>query len=288
MNILSIQSHVAYGHVGNSVAVFALQRLGHQVWPVNTVRFSNHPGHGTFRGGASTPREVAEIVAGLEELGVLETCDAVLSGYLPTAEIGDAVLDAVSRVKARNPAAVYFCDPVMGDRDRGVYVADEMPRFFRDRAIPAADIATPNLFELETLVSRGLAETEEILAALHELRAGGSAIAIATGVSRSGPEGDSVDSVAVTPAGAFAVSVPEISLGRREDGAGDLFSAVFLGHFLDGRDAGAALGHAAAATYGVLRVTADGDAPELRLVDAQDELVAPSRAVAVRNLDAAL
>ena len=96
MNVLSISSHVAYGHVGNSAAVFALQRLGIEAWPIHTVRYSNHLGHGRHRGEAASGAEIAEMVAGLDDIGALARCDAVLSGYLGQAETGYAVRDAVT------------------------------------------------------------------------------------------------------------------------------------------------------------------------------------------------
>src|SRR5690349_1486037 len=122
MNLLSIQSHVAYGHVGNSAAVFALQRMGVEVWPVHTVQFSNHPGYGGFRGQAFDADLIRNVVQGIDERGVLGECDGILSGYLGDAATGAAVLDAVARVKRANPAARYCCDPVIGDADSGVYV----------------------------------------------------------------------------------------------------------------------------------------------------------------------
>src|ERR1700732_3653711 len=157
MNILSIQSAVSYGHVGNSAAVFPLQRLGFEVWPVNTLQYSNHPGYGAFRGRVFEPAHVAEVITGIAERGVLGTCDAVLSGYLGDAATGEAVLDAVSRVKAANPAALYCCDPVIGDSGTGVYVRPGVAEFFQQRGLPAADIVTPNQFELEHLTGSAAA-----------------------------------------------------------------------------------------------------------------------------------
>ncbi|MFC7543031.1 pyridoxal kinase [Siccirubricoccus deserti] len=121
MNILSIQSWVAYGHVGNASAVFPLQRLGAEVWAVNTVQFSNHPGHGGFRGQVFSGGLVRDCVQGIAERGVLPQCDAVLSGYIGEAGIGGAVVDAVRQVKSANPRALYCCDPVIGDAGR-IYV----------------------------------------------------------------------------------------------------------------------------------------------------------------------
>jgi pyridoxine kinase len=151
MNILSIQSWVSYGHVGNASAVFPLQRLGANVWPINTVQFSNHTGYGHWTGEVYTGESVRTLVDGIAARDVLATCDAVLSGYMGDAGIGEAILYAVGRVRAANPAAVYCCDPVIGDTDTGVYVRPGIEVFLRDRALPLADIATPNQFEIERL-----------------------------------------------------------------------------------------------------------------------------------------
>src|SRR5262245_20215496 len=149
MNLLSIQSHVAYGHVGNAAAVFALQRLGIEVWPIHTVQFSNHTGYGSWRGRAFDAGMLSEIMQGIGERGVLRQCDGVLSGYLGSAAIGAAVLDAVAQVRSANPRAQYCCDPVIGDVGRGVFVQPGVAEFMRAHAVPAADIVTPNHFELD-------------------------------------------------------------------------------------------------------------------------------------------
>src|SRR5450759_4301784 len=122
MNLLSIQSHVAYGHVGNAAAVFPLQRMGVEVWPLHTVQFSYHTGYGNWQGRVFDAGMIRELVAGIAQRGVLGTCDGVLSGYMGGADIGSAILDCVASVKRANPAARYACDPVIGDVGRGVFV----------------------------------------------------------------------------------------------------------------------------------------------------------------------
>src|SRR5262245_22609873 len=154
MNILSIQSHVAYGHVGNAAAVFALQRLGIEVWPVHTVQFSNHTGYGQWGGRVFDAAMIRDVIAGIAERDVLGACAGVLSGYLGTADIGEVILDAVARVKRANPAAAYCCDPVIGDATRGVFVRPGIAEFPQARALPAADVVTPNQFELGHLAGR--------------------------------------------------------------------------------------------------------------------------------------
>ena len=149
VNILSIQSSVAYGHVGNSAAVFPLQRLGHEVWPVYTVNYSNHTGYGAWRGPMIPAADVAEVIRGIEERGALSRVDAVLSGYQGGSDIADVIIDAVARVKAANPKAVYACDPVMGNAKSGCHVGDSIPPLLRDRVVPVSDIITPELSEIQ-------------------------------------------------------------------------------------------------------------------------------------------
>src|SRR5919112_2194302 len=172
MNVLSIQSHVAYGHVGNASAVFPMQRLGVEVWPIHTVQFSNHTGYGAWRGRVFDGPAIEDLVEGIAERGVLPSCDGVLSGYMGSADIGTAILSAVARVRAANPDALYCCDPVIGDVGRGVFVRPGIAEFMREKAVPSADIITPNQFELEYLSGRTtetLADAKVAVAAVQGL-----------------------------------------------------------------------------------------------------------------------
>jgi len=280
MNVLSISSHVAYGHVGNSAAVFALQRLGIEAWPVHTVAYSNHPGHGRHRGAAAGGAEITEIVAGLDDIGVLGGCDAVLSGYFGTAEAGVAVRDAVTLVKRRNPRAVYLCDPVMGDAGEGFFVSgdiqDEM-----NWAVAAADIATPNAFEIEALTGIAAHTIDGALATAERLREFGPEIVVVTSLEF---EPGSIATMVSGPDGASLVTTPRIELGRRADGAGDLLAALFLGHYLGHRDPAAALAAATSSVFGVIEAARAGGHRELPLVAAQSELVAPTRTFEAKAL----
>jgi len=204
--ILSIQSSVAYGHAGNSAAVFPLQRLGIEVWPVLTVHFSNHTGYDTVRGPVLPAAEVADVVRGIAERGVLPGCDAVLSGFLGDGTLGEVVLDAVARVKAANPRALYCCDPVLGDADVGVFVGPGLPEFLRDRAVPRADIVTPNQFELEFLTGRPVATLADALDACRALRAMGPETVLVTSLARQDAPADAIEMLAVSGAGAWAVA----------------------------------------------------------------------------------
>ena len=281
MQILSVQSSVAYGHVGNSAAVFPLQRLGHEVWPVLTVHFSNHTGYGQWRGPLLAPSDVAEVITGIAERGVLPTCDAVLSGYQGAETVGEVVLDAVAQVKAANPAAVYCCDPVMGDVGRGFFVRPGIPEFMRDRVVPAADLVTPNQFELEYLVDGAVGTVAELLDAVDAVRARGPRSVLVTSVRTDDTPEDAIEMVAVDDEGAWSVRTPLLPISV--NGAGDVTAALFLAHSLtDGTLA--ALERTAATVFGVLAATHESGRREIALVPAQDEVVAPTRTFTATRL----
>jgi pyridoxine kinase len=275
MNILSIQSHVAYGHVGNASAAFPLQRLGHEVWAVNTVQFSNHTGYGAWRGEVFSAGLVHEVVRGIEERGALTSCDGVLSGYVGEAAIGEAVLDAVSRVKRAAPAALYCCDPVIGDVGRGVFVRPGVPEFMRERALPAADVVVPNQFELERLADVAVSDLADARRAVESLRAKGPRAALVTSLRTAETPGDAIEMLAVDGEGAWRLRTPLLPV--EVNGAGDAIAALFFAHLLETRSAATALSKAASSVYGVLKATAEAGSREILTVAAQQEFVAPSR-----------
>jgi pyridoxine kinase len=282
MNLLSIQSHVAYGHVGNSAAVFALQRIGVEVWPVHTVQFSNHTGYGKARGQVFDAALIHEVVGGIEARGVLGECGGVLSGYIGSADIGAAILDAVATVKRANPAARYCCDPVIGDAGRGIYVRDGVPEFMKGKAVPAADIITPNQFELDYLSGRGSktpAQLRDAVKALHDL---GPGAILVTSVQTDETPSDAVDLIASDRKTCFGLRTPR--LPQKMNGAGDAIAALFFAHYLRGGRIDEALSKSASAIFGVLAKTAAAGTPELQIVDAQDELVNPSRVFRAQEL----
>jgi pyridoxine kinase len=275
MSILSIQSHVAYGHVGNAAATFSLQRLGVEVWPIHTVQFSNHTGYGAWRGEVFGAAVVRELVQGIEERGALSSCDGVLSGYMGSAEIGDAILDAVRRVKALNGKASYCCDPVIGDFGRGVFVRSGIPEFMRERAVPAADIVTPNHFELDYLsgvASKTIGEAARACDALHAM---GPATVLVTSLHVEDTPKDSIDLLACGPEGRFRVRTPLLDISV--NGAGDAIAALFFFHVLNNGSTAEALSKAASSVFGLLKRTREAGAREIQLVAAQEELVRPSR-----------
>ncbi|MEO7060308.1 MAG: pyridoxal kinase PdxY [Lapillicoccus sp.] len=281
MKILSIQSHVAYGHAGNSAAVFPLQRLGHDVYPVLTVTFSNHTGYGTTRGPLVAPADVAEVINGIEDRGAFPTIDAVLSGYQGAEAVGQVVLDAVARVKAANPAAIYCCDPVMGDTGRGFYVREGIPEFMRDNVIPRADIATPNQFELEFLSGRAIATQADLLAAVATVRASGPSTVLVTSVLTDDTPVGSIQMVCVSDEGAWSVTTPLLDLTVR--GGGDATAAIFLAHILtDGPRT--ALSRTAASMYAVLEATSAAGREEMMLIPAQEAIAHPDERFEVVTL----
>ncbi len=275
MNILSIQSHVAYGHVGNDAAVFPLQRLGVEVWPIHTVQFSNHTGYGKWRGEVFGAEKISEVMQGIEERGVLPSCDGVLSGYMGSADIGAAILDAVDRVKALNSKAIYCCDPVIGDVGRGIFVRPGIPEFIRERALRAADIVTPNQFELDLLSGLASTSMQEAVRACEALHAMGPKRVLVTSLHAEDTPKDQLDLLASGPDGRFRVRTPLLDIAV--NGAGDAIAALFLFHVLKTGSTAEALSRAASSVFGMLKRTREAGSREILLVAAQDEFVRPSQ-----------
>jgi pyridoxine kinase len=273
--ILSIQSHVVYGHVGNAAAIFPLQRLGREVWPLMTVQFSSHTGYPGWRGRAFDAATIDECVEGLDAIGVLPRCAGLLTGYLGKPEIGEATLGALARIRAVNPDAVYACDPVIGDTHRGSYVAPGVAEFFRDRALPLATLLTPNAFELQALAGLEAADRAGALAAIGSVRARGPEVVVAKSLSLSDTPDDALDMIAVDAGGAWRVRTPRLPIAL--SGTGDLFAALFLHHWLANRSVPDALSRTASSVFGIVAATQAARALELQIVAAQEELVHPSR-----------
>ncbi|MBN9469607.1 MAG: pyridoxal kinase PdxY [Bosea sp.] len=274
MNILSIQSHVAYGHVGNASAAFCMQRLGVEVWPIHTVQFSNHTGYGDWKGRVFDGGMIDEVVEGIAERGVLPTCDGVLSGYMGSADIGHAILSAVERVRVANPKAMYCCDPVIGDVGRGIFVRPGIPEFMREQAVPAADIVTPNQFELELLTDVEVRNIGDAHRAVEALRDAGPKVVLVTSLITDETPDDAIDLMAADAQGAFRVRTPKIDISV--NGAGDAIAALFYVHYLRDGSAASALAKASSSIYGLLKRTKDAGSREILTVAAQDEFVAPS------------
>ncbi|MET0163007.1 MAG: pyridoxal kinase PdxY [Microbacteriaceae bacterium] len=282
MKVLSIQSAVAYGHVGNSAAVFPLQRIGVEVLPVNTVNFSNHTGYGAWRGPMISPDDVRDVITGIEERGVLGEIDVVLSGYQGGEGIGDVILDAVARVKGANPSAIYACDPVMGNAKSGCFVAPAIPVLLRERVVPAADLITPNQFELGELTGTRPFTIEETLESVELIRARGPRSVLVTSVERPDREDGTLEMLAVTDEGAWIVQTPRLPF--KANGSGDVTAALFTAHYRRTGDAADALARATSSVYDLLERTHRSGARELQLVESQDAYANPRMQFSVTSL----
>ena len=282
MRVLSIQSCVSYGHVGNSAAVFPLQRLGHEVMPVHTVVFSNHTGYGAWGGQLISGDVVRDIVKGIDERGGLDDVELVLSGYQGGNDIGDAILEAVALVKERNPQAIYACDPVLGSAKSGCFVAPEVQTLIRDRVVPKADLITPNQFELGFITGTDPHTLEETLTSVDLVRAEGPSTVLVTSVFRPDRPEDTIEMLAVTDDGAWIVQTPQLPFKR--NGSGDVAAALFSSHFRSSGDPAEALGRTAASVYELLRNTFEADSRELLLIESQEAYVAPQNTFEVRKV----
>jgi pyridoxine kinase len=273
VKILSIQSAVAYGHVGNSAAVFPLQRIGVEVMPVYTVNFSNHTGYGAWRGPLISPDDVRDVITGIEERGVFGEIDVVLSGYQGGEGIADVILDAVARVKSANPSAIYACDPVMGNAKSGCFVAPAIPVLLRDRVVPAADLITPNQFELGYLTGTEPDTLESTLASVDLIRASGPNTVLVTSVERPDQPNDTIEMLAVDDRGAWIVQTPRLPM--KANGSGDVTAALFTAHYRRTGSASEALGRTVSSVFDLLTRTHESGARELQLVESQEFYAAP-------------
>ncbi|NLA66181.1 MAG: pyridoxal kinase PdxY [Leucobacter sp.] len=274
MRILSIQSSVSYGHVGNSAAVFPLQRMGHEVMPVYTVVFSNHTGYGQWGGPMLTGENVRDIVHGIDARGGLDDVELILSGYQGGSDIGDAILDAVSLVKTRNSQALYACDPVLGSAQSGCFVAPEVQSLIRDRVVPMADVITPNQFELGFITGTDPHTLEETLASADLVRARGPKTVLVTSVLRPDRPADTIEMLVVDGSGAWAVQTPHLPF--KANGSGDVTAALFSAHLVRSGSAADALGRTAASVFELLQNTHVSGQRELQLIESQEAYVSPT------------
>ncbi|MDQ1113706.1 pyridoxine kinase [Microbacterium testaceum] len=282
MKVLSIQSAVAFGHVGNSAAVFPLQRIGVEVLPVYTVNFSNHTGYGAWRGPLISPADVADVLTGIEERGVFPEIDVVLSGYQGGEGIADVIIDVVERVKRANPDAVYACDPVMGNAKSGCFVAPAIPELLRERVVPVADILTPNQFELGFLTGTEPDGIDSTLASADLVRERGPRTILVTSVERPDREADTIEMMVVDDAGAWIVQTPLIPM--KANGSGDVTAALFTAHYRRSGDAADALARTASSVFDLLSNTFESGSRELRLIESQEAYANPRLQFAVRQV----
>jgi pyridoxine kinase len=282
MSVISIQSQVAYGHVGNSAAVFPMQMHGIDVIAVPTTLLSNRPGYPTLRGRVLEAQLVADLLQGIEERGAVDTAKVILSGYLGSPDIAVVVANFIARAKARNPALLYACDPVLGDRDRGLFVSASIPPLVRDRLCRLADIITPNHFEFEWLSGAKATTIDQAIAQARALK-GPSTIVVTSAELADTPDGQ-IETLAIEPSLAWRVRTPRLPISP--NGTGDLFASLFVSARVRGADTPNALGHAASAIFAVLERTAARGTEEMRIVESAGLLAHPPRrfdAIAVRT-----
>ncbi|MCA6102451.1 pyridoxal kinase PdxY [Bradyrhizobium australafricanum] len=278
MTVISIQSQVAWGHVGNSAASFPIQLHGIDVVAVPTTLLSNRPGYPTIRGRVLDVQLVADLLRGIEERGAVEAARLILSGYLGSADIAMDVADFVERAKATNPALLYCCDPVLGDRDRGMFVRSDIPPLVRDQLCPLADIITPNHFEFEFLCGARVTTIDDVVAQASALMAQGPATVVITSAELAGTPHSEIETLAIERTQsdktcAWCVRTPRIPISP--SGTGDLFAALFVAARARGLATPDALSHAASGIYGVLERTAQSGTEEMRIVESAGVMLDP-------------
>jgi len=272
MNILSIQSYVTYGHVGNSAAVFCFQLFGFNVWPIPTALLSNHPGHPSFQGQKFAASTIQDLILGLSDLGALDQCDAVISGYFSDPDISELIANIVTQIKSTNPAAVYLCDPVMGNDEKGLYVPATIPKVIASDLLPIADIVTPNRFELEQLAEITVATQKDAAAALHKITKQGSMIAICTSAPTSSPGNIAV--LACLGSNTWAIETPRFTTVA--NGRGDCLSAIFLAHHLSGKSLENSISLSVSAVHDLIQMARE-DSRDVPLVAGQKYVLQPSQ-----------
>lgn len=276
--ILSIQSHVVFGCAGNSAAVFPMRRMGMEVWPINTVQFSNHTQYQQgWKGMAMPAGHISELVDGLSAIEETQACDAVLSGYLGSAAQGQEIITAVQKIKRDNPNAIYFCDPVMGHPEKGCIVAPEVEMFFKESALASADIVAPNLLELESLSGMVINTLDQVIAANKQLIDKGVKMVVVKHLSRAGVQKDRFEMLLTTKEGSYHISRPlyDFDAKRQPVGAGDLISGVMLANLIAGYVPVEAFERTNAAVDSVMQETFNRGAYELQIIASQEQFNAP-------------
>ncbi len=270
--IISIQSGIAYGHVGNAAAVFPLQRIGFEVWPIHTVQLGHHPGYGRFRGYPVELDRFSEILDAVLDKAPLDCCVAVLVGYLGDSTTVEVILGAVDRVEKQRPDVTFLLDPVIGDDDSGVFVRPGVPEAIRDRLLPRASMITPNRFELAFLSGLAVNDLDQAILAAQSLLAVGPDLVVATGLPD--PEDpDTLRMLALTRNERLLLSTPR--LRRSFNGTGDVFSALMLGHYRLSLNVKSAFGRAGNAVYALAQLTEQRGEDELCLIAGQHLFAAP-------------
>ncbi len=275
MSVLSIQSHVSFGHAGNSSAVFPLQTLGHEVWPIHTVQFSNHTGYGKWGGDVFSAKSIQDIAEGIFEVTSYNDCRAILTGYMGDQAIGSSIKDIITRIKKENPEALYFCDPVMGDRGRGFYVREGIPEYFKKHIIPLADHISPNHFEFEFLTDSKVGSYKDIARESKKIfEQGVSSILLTSFVGPETPT-NSIEVILIRPNSIYKIVTPflESTHDKMLVGTGDLISSLFLGHVLSGEPYELALENSVSKIYGIIENTIKKNRYELDIIGSREILL---------------
>jgi pyridoxine kinase len=281
--IISIQSHVVYGHAGNSSAVFPLQRMGFEVWPIHTVQFSNHTQYQEGWTGQCFPAtQITELVDGITSIGKLPQCQAVLSGYLGSVEQAAIIISAVNKVKLANPDALYVCDPVMGDPEKGCILPEGMSEYLVTSVMPHADVIVPNQFELSRFVDMQIDSLEDAIQACQKALSLGPKIVLVKHLHSL--SSDNFSMMLADDSGCYLLTRPHLEFEKSPVGLGDLISALFTGGLLNGWPVLQAFEHANNVSYGVLVVTQKMGEWELQTIQAQNEIIDPSATFMVKKV----
>lgn len=277
-NVLAIQSHVVYGFAGNKSATFPMQLLGIDVWALNTVQFSNHTQYGKWTGMVIPQEQIGEIVQGLDNIDKLSECDAVLSGYLGSAEQVDRIIEAVATIKSRNPKALYLCDPVMPNAEKVCVVANGVRESLIEKALPKADIITPNLAELRQLSDFEINHFDDAVRAAQALVEKGISKVLVKHLNKVGKlqDPDTFETILATPEGVWHLSRPLYQFNFEPVGVGDLIAGLFLANLLNGENDVRAFEKTNNAVMGVMKTTFELKSYELQPIAARFEILNPS------------
>ncbi|EPW6709248.1 pyridoxal kinase PdxY [Vibrio parahaemolyticus] len=274
-SILSIQSHVVYGHAGNSSAVFPIQRMGIDAWPIHTVQYSNHTQYEQgWKGQKFCSDDIRTLLLGLDNINTLGECGAVLSGYQGSPDQCKAVADVVRSVKESNHNAIYVCDPVMGDPDKGCIVADGVREEITQSLLPISDVIVPNQYELTAMTGVEIHSVYDAVTACKEALKLGPKIVLVKHLHSI--DSDMFSMILATPKACYLTQRPNIEFKQQPVGVGDLISAVFTACLMKNMSPTVAFRHTNNAIYGVLDITKGYGTWELQIVNAQYEFVEPS------------
>lgn len=284
MAVLSIQSHVVFGHVGNRAAVFPLERMGLEVLPLNTVQFSSHTGYEDWTGMIFPAQHLRNILEGLRKSGILLSCEAVLSGYLGDPENADTVVNIVKELRGLFPDFLYCCDPVLGDDEHGIYVKPEVLQFMQTEVLAQASILKPNRFEAELLSGVTIKTEQDIKEACRILHEKGPAIIIISSLESGQKKKDTISMALSCGEAGYKITTPRLFFSRHPHGAGDLASALFLGNFLKTKNPVLSFERMANAIFAVFQSTYEAGCRELRVVEAQEAFAVPPELFCVEQI----